>query len=459
MSLNIFSAAKTALLQANHILALDANVIKVLVFRVWTIFAGVITVFFIPQYLDAQAQGFFFTFLSIVAIQALFDLGLSQIITQISSHEYSHVTGYGIGIEDRHRAKLFYIKSLIRKWYFWATIIFLVLVMGFGIFYFSIFSTSPLDVWVGPWLLLITATAVNLCLTPRFAMVEGAGWTGQVAMVRLVQSVLGYALLIGLLVGGAQLWSVAAVPVTAAVCSFCWLRWADNPYRQVAQTPVDMFDTQSWRQELLGLQWRVALSWVGGYMATQSIVPIVFAMRGAVDAGWIGLGLQIFSAVQTLGMSWISAKIPLFGSLISRQEWRSLRDHFSCALTNAVLVTVVLGAGVTGVLEVIRYYEPSITGRLPSSLVICLLAVTSVANTAVYAVAAYIRAHKVEPLVISSIVIGVLTVLGTAIAGFVSTNAVVVVFFAVTVFVNVPWRYLIYVKYRAHNMSMEKAYA
>lgn len=433
-----------------RIIDVDPNVQMVLLFRLWTIFAGIITVFAIPHYLTEIQQGYYYTFLSIIALQALFDLGLAQTVIQISSHEFAHIeiNSTYIGSENQNIAKLAYLKCTVDRWYRWVGVAFVIFTTLSGVVYFVLFSTGSNMQWLGPWIALVVTTGINLVLSPRLAIVEGAGWTGHVALLRLTQSAIGYAFLVASLVAGAGLWSVVAVPFVANLCSLAWLRWRDNPYEAVPAYLHGLYDHSPWRIEILGLQWRVAIAWLGGYFASQVIVPVVFALQGAGEAGKLGLALQIFTAVQALGMSWISARIPLFGQLIARGDRVALRGQFNRAATSAILVSAIFSTIVVIVLYIARHNNFFLSDRIPSELAIVALAGVSVIGTVIYALAAYMRAHKEEPLVFSSLMIGVVMFIAALLCGRIGTDAVVFAYAGVMALINLPWTIAIFRTYR-----------
>lgn len=436
---------------------IDLNVLKVFIFRLWTIVAGIVTVIVIPRYLTSELQGYYYTFLSIVALQVLFDLGLSQTVAQVSSHEFAHVDLgmlLDVGLNTRI-GKLAYMKATVTRWYCWIGAAFILVVTLIGAVYFSLFAGKGDAQWFGPWITLVVTTGINLILIPRIAMVEGAGWTGEVATMRLVQSICGYGLLAISLAAGAGLWSVAAVPAAANICSFAWLRWRSNPYRMIPAYPSAVYDHAPWRAEILGLQWRVAVAWLGGYFASQVIVPVVFALQGAVEAGKIGLGLQIFSAVQALGMSWVSARVPLFGQLISRGDYTALKRQFTRAATSATAISALAALAVGTVLIGAHHAEVTLADRIPSTLAVATLAGISVLGTVIYVMAAYMRAHKEEPLVVSSLVIGGMTFIGAVLGGRIGTDEVVLAYAAVTLFLNLPWTVVIFrTYYRRYSVEV-----
>lgn len=434
-------------------LDLDRNVLKVLIFRLWTIFAGIVTVITIPRFLSGESQGYYYTFLSIVALQALFDLGLSQTVAQISSHEFAHVNLdrlREIGFTP-HVAKLAYVKATVTRWYRWVGGAFIVIVSLVGVGYFALFGAKVDEQWLGPWIALVVTTGINLILSPRLAIVEGAGWTGAIAVVRLVQSIAGYILLAAALAVGAGLWSAMMVPFAANLVSWAWLRGRANPYRAIPIYPAAGHDHTPWRAEILGLQWRVAIAWLGGYFASQVIVPVAFALQGPEPAGRIGLGLQVFGAVQALGMSWISARVPRFGQLIARGDHKALKAQFVRAAVSATGVSMIVALAVVMVLAIARSEGMFLAQRIPSMSATMLLAGNAVFGTIIYVMAAYMRAHKEEPLVLSSLVIGGMTLLAAIAGARLGGDAVVLAYACVTLFLNLPWTAAIFCRYYRHD--------
>ena len=208
---------------------------------------------------------------------------------------------------------------------------------------------------------------------------------------------------------------------------------------------------------MIGLQWRVALAWLGGYLSWQTIVPIVFAFQGPGEAGRIGLALQISGTLQTLGMSWVAARSPEFSYSISRGEFGTLRELFvrsaSYAVATTLLCSTLVAIGIQGIVAV----NPSLEYQLPSMTVALILIATATFGTFTYALAAYMRAHKTEPLVISSLVTGAITVALAIIGGQSSAAMVIGLYAFVTLFISTPWTYLLYRRYRDINLIREMA--
>ena len=65
--------------------------------RLWQGLSGLVTTFILISYLSSDYQGWYYTFISISAIYSLFDLGLSSVLSQNSSHFFAKLSWLGQG--------------------------------------------------------------------------------------------------------------------------------------------------------------------------------------------------------------------------------------------------------------------------------------------------------------------------------------------------------------------------
>lgn len=424
------------------IAGLDFHVLVTLLFRGWGIVAGGTTVFLLPLWISPTEQGYYFTFASIIALQVFFELGLNQIVMQLVSHEVAHLTETTDGRltgDESHLGRLSSLARLIRRWYGIAAMLFALIGGIAGAVFFYQKGTEPMSVWLAVWVVLVGATAVNLWLSPGLAVMEGCGKVGQVARLRLVQSVLGYAILWAALLSGAGLWAATAVPVVSAVCTGYWVTSHGNILRWLSSRAMDLNDELCWRTDVLPLQWRIALSWASGYFVHYIFTPILFAAQGAVEAGRFGMTMAVFAAVSTLGMSWVNAKAPYFTMHISRNEKSALNVLFKNTISRAVLVTAFLCGAVVAAAWVLTRLQASSMSRLASLDVLLVLALVAVVNCAVSSAAIYMRAHRQEPMLTISVITGFLTTLCAYFGAQYSMLVMVLMYAAVFTLVMLPW--------------------
>src|SRR5580692_9393391 len=105
-----------------------------------------------------------------------------------------------------------------------------------------------------------------------------------------------------------------------------------------------------WNREVWPFQWRIAVSWMCMYLTAQIFIPILFALRGPVEAGQMGMSLSITSYMTVLALAWTSTKTTPFGNMIARREFQSLDRLFrrtlgqSTAVFTAAALVVCAGA-------------------------------------------------------------------------------------------------------------------
>ena len=432
------------------VIGLDFHVASTLLFRGWTIVAGAGTMVVLPLCLSPTQQGYYYTFGSILALQVFFELGLNQIVVQLVSHEVAHLSFDGGGAlvgSALHLDRLGSLARLMFRWYAVAAALFMAAAGIAGALFFANKSALPLSAWSGAWGLLVAMTAVNLFLSPGLAMMEGAGSVGQVARLRLIQSLVGYACLWLALSLGAGLWAATTAPLAAAVCTMVWLRTRGTLLQRLGARTTDPDRRLSWRRDVLPLQWRIALSWASGYFIFNLFTPLVFLHQGAVEAGRLGLAMTIFNAISTVGMSWISASTPQLTTRIALGDRRGLNALFFAVAKRSVFATAALSAAVLCAAMALEAAGVAGVRRISPLPVLACLAWVATVNAVIFSAATFMRAHRQEPLLAVSILGGVLTAAAAWVGSRMSVGTMMLLYAAVTTFVGLPWTLALFSRY------------
>lgn len=429
---------------------LDEQVLSTLLFRGWSTIAGALTVVLMPLWLSPTEQGYYYTFGSVLALQIFFELGLNQIVMQLASHEVAHLEMAADGSFTGAAAQLGRLSSLaklLRFWYLTAAVLFFVVGGSAGAVFFATRGTMPMQAWLGVWSLLVGSAALNLWFSPSLALLEGLGRLGNVARLRLKQSLLGYACLWLLLACGAGLWSVISIPACSALCTGLWLQANGQGLRWLNARVPDLLHRLAWRVDVLPLQWRIAVSWISGFFIFNLFTPLVFSHQGAVEAGRIGMALNIFTAASAIGMSWVNAKAPMFTMYVSRGERASLNAIFRhVALRSTLFTALVCTCIVVGAI-VMTWLGVPLMKRLAPPPVLAVLALVTIVNSMVFAAATYMRAHREEPMLATSVVTGILTGLAAWYGARLGLLPMMSLYLAVSLFVSVPWTAALFVRY------------
>jgi hypothetical protein len=431
-------------------LGLDFHVLVTILFRGWTVLAGASMLFLLPVFLGPVPLGYHYTFASLLALQVFFELGMNQVVTQITSHEIAHLEVHRDGSftgPTPHLDRLASLARMLRRWYAVAALLFAVVVGPAGVVFFASHPKEVAVPWLGPWLTLTVATAANLYLSPTLAMLEGAGRVGQVARLRLVQSIVGYAVMALVLVGGAGLWASTALAVVAALGTSAWLRRDGEMIRWLRRHPAQTDARVAWREEIFPFQWRIALSWMSGYFIFQLFTPMLFSNQGAIEAGRFGIVLAMFSAVQQIGMGWIYSRSPQMAAHIARGERAPLNRLFLQALRPSTAFTALACACLVTAGWTMSHLGMPLARRLSSPEVIFWLGLTNIVNAFVFAMAVYIRSHKEEPMVAASLTLAGVVLAIAHWASRVSVELTAQCYFWATLLISLPWFFVIFLRY------------
>jgi hypothetical protein len=403
-----------------HITGLDRAIGFTVLARGWSVLAGALTVLLIARFLSPAEQGYYYTFASLVAIQVVFELGFSFVILQLAAHERAELqilaTGEIIGNEVAHSRLASILQKSVR-WY--SVIAFLMaavlVIAGFRFFAVHGQLSSPVA-WRLPWICVVLAAILTFQMDPVFSFLEGCGFVAQVARMRLTQAIAGTTLAWIALTLHHGLFAPAAVITGQAVAGFVFLL-----SKRGILLPLLMRSTGAhvvgWRAEIWPFQWRMAVSFSCSYLIFPLMNPVLFAYRGAVEAGRMGMSLTIAGALGTVAYAWVNTKASPFGAMIARRDFAALDRVFYRAVVQSACLLLILEAVVLSAVIAVGWYSPKLASRMLPAPLFALLLFAIFLNHFLNSEALYLRAHKREPLLTLSITVALLTSASTLLAG------------------------------------------
>lgn len=397
-----------------RMLGVDRAVAFTVLARGWSSLAGLGTLTLIARFLTPAEQGFYYTFYSLVAMQIIFELGFSVVILQAASHEAAHLEikddGRVIGPEREHGR----LASVLQKsvhWYTVASVLMAVSLFPAGVFFFRHAASKGTAAgvhFVLPWLLVVVASALTFQIDPLFSFLEGCGYVPEVARTRLRQSIAGTLLGWGAFVVHHGLFAPGCMILGQGLAGVWFVFSRRRLLLGLLRRKVASDTRIDWRTELWPFQWRIAVSWLAGYFTFQLFNPILMTYRGAVEAGQMGMTLNVCSTLSGMAIAWMNTKAAPFGRMIARREYQRLDRVFGEALLQSVAAAVVAcGAVWLAVLWLVhrdvRVHGVPLASRMLAPLPLFLLLSGTVMNIVVFAEALYLRAHKQEKFMVNSI--------------------------------------------------------
>jgi O-antigen/teichoic acid export membrane protein len=412
------SALHALRLELSRLLEIDRAVFFAISGKIWSGAAGLVTTFLISAFFSRELQGYYYTFGSVLAFQVFAELGLAAVLISYASHEWARLSLDGdrrvIGDADA-LSRLASLGRFALLWYLVAgATLALVLAVG-GLFFFAR-PGDPGFAWKGPWIALCAVTGLNLWVVPIWALLEGCNQVAHVYAYRFVQYVVSSIAAWLAIFLGAELWVAAIIGATSLLATMATVgRRYGKFIGAILSRPKG--PRLSWRSDIWPMQWRIATSWVGGYFMFSLFTPVLFHYQGPIVAGQMGMTWVFVGSLMAVASALIMPKAPGFGILVAQRRYADLDRLFRRVTLSVIAVTAAGAVGVWSFVFLVnwlhhpfalRLLPPSTTGYLlVGTLIVCASLPMSV----------YLRAHKKEPLMVVSVVSGVLTAVAVVVLG------------------------------------------
>lgn len=392
----------------------DRAIFFVLIGRGVSFLTQPITIYLIARFFSPVEQGFYYTFANILSLSIFLELGLGVVITQFASHEFAYLHWTPDGALAGEAQPLARLITILRKslvWYGILSLLMFILLTPAGLIFFGSNPDSARVSFSIPWVFLVLFSALNLAVYPCLTVIEGCGKVADLQKMRLWQAISG-ALCVWIVIVAKG--SLLAAAILAGVNFAVSIVWGLRNFKGLLRQAVRGKDTLpsvaiSWREEILPMQWRIALSWMSGYLISQLFNPLLFKYQGAAEAGKMGMSMSIANVALTVSFAWITTKTPTYGSLIKKKEFGELDAIALKSTTQAFVFSVIMSSAIVFGIYILKLYYPQYGGRVLSLSAVSALLVSNLAILIITSMAGYLRAHKKEPMLTISIIGGILT--------------------------------------------------
>jgi O-antigen/teichoic acid export membrane protein len=396
-------------------LGVDGAVAYTVAGRLCSIIGSTGTVLLVVHFLSSVEQGYYYTLLSLVNLQTVFELGFAFVIQQMAAHECASVAWREDGLlscEPRTEARLASILRKTARWYSVAATLMGVVLLPLGIGFFSRQEHAGASVdWRSPWLLSVLSCCLLFFLNPFASFLEGCGQIRQVAKMRFAQAAVSIPIAWGALAAGKGLYSPALIILAyIGVASVFFMR-RSRLFLALARCPSGDY-AFSWRTEVWSFQWRTGVSWLCSYFTTQVFTPVLFAYRGPAEAGRFGMSMNIAGYLGAVVLSWISTKATPFGQMVACGQLKRLEAVFFRTLRQSLAVLAALVALCMGGILALQFIAKPLATRMVAPPIFALLLVTTLSVFIAQSEAIYLRTRKTEPFLFQSLLVAILTTAG-----------------------------------------------
>lgn len=383
--------------------------IAVAVGRIASIAMGPLVALAISSRLSPEEQGYYFAFISILGARAAFDAGLAQVIINTAAQAAVRLKIDGKGHIAGPNSDLANVGNVFRfalRWYLYASIAMLIAVGGAGYIFFQQHANSPVD-WQGPWVWFIFFSVVDFSFQCLWTITEGMNQIVYVYALRAVKTVTSSSILVILVLWGAGLWSCVGYAALAIIPNIYLLSRRQSMFGALWRARNGEL---RWQTEIWPFQWKMALSWAGGYLIVPLFVPVTFSVLGPAAAGRVGMTNTILIACMSLAQSVIDAQIPRLCSLVAKRQWRELDQLFFKRLLLSIGIFAAMIIGAFCSILLLNAAGLPFSQRIVPWPDFALFALAFFANHLVNSQASYLRSHRKEPFLWLSISFGTLMI-------------------------------------------------
>lgn len=415
--------------------------------QLWKLLSGPLLLVLVPLYLSTEAQGYWYTFISLAALAVFADMGFSSILLLFASHEFSHLN-FNIdktlsGKQDA-LIRLATLGKFATKWSCIMSLMAFPIVLSVGYFFLAK-RESDID-WQLPWLLYGLASILVFLNSMTLSFIEGCDSVGDVQKIRFYISFTSAIVTIIFLLNGDNLYALSLALLCGGITgSILICARYKNMIRQLYKIANSY--NHSWASEILPLIWRYSISWISGYFILSVFTPLAFHFYGPVNAGQVGFSMAICVAMFSISNIWLSIITPRLNMYAAQNQKKALNRAFRKGILLAI-ATYILGTTTLVIALWLINGHPLLENRITTRLSILTLSIGWLIQLIVNALAIYMRAYKKEKLVIVSIFNGAYVTISTF---FIAKNfSFDYIFFGFTsaYLLVLPWVYIIFKKFQ-----------
>ena len=456
-----------------HFFTLDRRVVFSLLFRASQALVGVVTVLMIGCVFNPEEQGYYYTFSGILALQIIFEMGLSFTILQFAGHEFAVISWSSQQKIEGPPEKVALFGGFLAKCaiaYGLIALAIFVIVWPVGILFFTTADHHSFVIsWGLPWFCLCITTAANVFTFPFLSVIEGSGHIAQINQFKIIRNTAAAFCMWIAMLGGANLYSIAFDPLIRFVIGVLWIKI--NYPDLIAKTylgfrhmhpknSIQLLQPLRWMDEVWPMQWRIAISWISGYFVNQLYAPIVFYYHDAASAGRLGASMMVCNLLSLFATTFLTAYNPEMCQLIANKKWQLLYSLFKRVFLHALFLSIIAAGLILAAMFL--PFLAFIAHRFVSPLEMLLLLTGALLNYLIGAIALFLRAFKREPFVWVSLISSIFNVcLAWWFGRLYGTVGVVSIFLLVNLFFGLPAAWFLWRKNTVHlwtdNLAWENS--
>lgn len=413
--------------------------------KTWILVSTPLTIWLVLVQLNSFEQGYYYTFLSILAYQALAEFGFNAGLIHFLANEWANLKIVN-GVVAGPSYSINNLSSLLKmalKWTFFSSIFAVAILFFIGIYFFQD-RNSVSQPWLYPWTFACIAVIFYFFSQTLKSIAEGVNNIYQSQQASLYGGIFSaICVWLGLLFNF-KLYVISIAIMANALVVILYLSFKLSPVLNCIRLKGDGKDSVKWRGDFLSHQFKLGISCACGLVMFQSFVPFIFKFQGSAQAGQAGILLQAYALINVFGMVWLTNAGPEIGRCWSRKNKDGIKKIVREVLEKSIFTVVVLSFLAIFFVYSLKEVRPEIGVRMGSMYSLIFLCMTALIMQFSNVFTAAVRFQKKEFFLFNSIIGAVLVTASNYLFVRYSVDMVFVGYFAIMFLVVSPWVYFIY---------------
>ena len=431
----------TFLLKSHQVIAV-VNKIVIVIF-------GLVIALLITAKLTPEQQGLHFLFQSLIGFSALAEMGVIYSVIQLTSKA---VGLSSMRREDNRRMVGGRYLFFTIKWFVLTSIV-LVLILGpFGHYWILSgrgFSYSNIRPYIGFWYALVFSNSITLLGNGILGFLEGYGDISGANFCRLITNSFYHCTIAFSMYCGYEAKSIVFGSCIGNIALLFLLYFKYGKQMTTLFRLAIIYKLQvNWSKEIKPFQTKISISWLSGFISNQVTLPLIYRYLGSVDAGRIGLSLQLCSVLNGVSIAWPLASASKLARAFALKNYLTRQNIFNADVKVSTTIFAILAVLLLLSIKIAFALNIFSADRVVSLGIITFILIPgALAAHLNNSMAIYIRSTGIEPLTYCSVVTSLVAFLLNLYCipnyghlGAVLPNAIV------SILICLPWIYLHYKK-------------
>ncbi len=408
-------------------------------FQLLKVLNGLVSVLLVPIFLSSSEQGLWFLMLSFGSVVLLFSAAQNSIVMIFSAHEFKG-NYFKNGILSGSKKSVNNLMSLIA----YSKKFFLMLLFGISLIVFIIFyfynTVNYVNIIFLLYMIGLFLYSINyfiLSLLESFQEIAQAYFFKSLLMLMWV-SINSFLLY--------KEFGLYALSTSLLISMIIGLIYVVYKYKKMFQQVFSANVKFASKKKKIFLSYfaKNSFSMISGFLLFQIYTPLVYAYKGEVFAGKVGLSIAIFTALFSVTTSFLQIKLPKIISYISHHQYQNaykLYYEVNKKIVVAYTILMIIGFFLLFYVPIFEIYKV----RVISQTSFFILAMAWYMQLFVHIMITYTRLFKRELFITPTVFSIFFILISTSLILKYMNEDFLFFGFLSSYFLTFPW---IYVKYK-----------